>query len=223
MNMRRGLGKGTGKIGYYNLAPMDSHIHSLAAKGVKSYSPIPQMRTLNASSYDKEFYDNYIIDAISTEGYDVEAKTTKEKLQFLKRTFESEYGHMIPRVGEQKAFSEWIRSLPSTFNIEFYNNEIIELAKKGKSLPENPTEKQEDKILENYWDFIAARTFHLFKKYKVDEPDQLVKKHQAWKVYSGGKHIDTVFYQPNLDREYVKEGLINHDNYPSDIRLVKER
>lgn len=35
--MRKGLGKGTGKIGYYNLAPMDSHIHSLSAKGVVTY------------------------------------------------------------------------------------------------------------------------------------------------------------------------------------------
>jgi hypothetical protein len=37
MNTRRGMGKGTGKIGYYNLAPMDAHIHSLSAKGVKTY------------------------------------------------------------------------------------------------------------------------------------------------------------------------------------------
>jgi len=34
-NTRRGLGKGLG-TGYKNLAPMDSHIHSLSAKGVKS-------------------------------------------------------------------------------------------------------------------------------------------------------------------------------------------
>jgi len=35
--IRRGLGKGTGKRGYYNLVPMDSYVHSLSAKGVKSY------------------------------------------------------------------------------------------------------------------------------------------------------------------------------------------
>jgi len=33
--IRKGLGKGLG-TGYKNLAPMDSHIHSLSAKGVKS-------------------------------------------------------------------------------------------------------------------------------------------------------------------------------------------
>ena len=33
--MRRGLGRGLG-TGYKNLAPMDSHIHSLSAKGIKT-------------------------------------------------------------------------------------------------------------------------------------------------------------------------------------------
>lgn len=37
--MRKGYGIGQGK-GYYNLMPMDSHIHSLSAKGVKTgYNP----------------------------------------------------------------------------------------------------------------------------------------------------------------------------------------
>ena len=34
-NTRLGMGKGRG-VGYYNIAPLDSHIHSLSAKGVKS-------------------------------------------------------------------------------------------------------------------------------------------------------------------------------------------
>ena len=33
--MRKGYGKGLGQ-GYKNLMPMDSHIHSLSAKGMKS-------------------------------------------------------------------------------------------------------------------------------------------------------------------------------------------
>jgi len=37
MRTRRGLGKGLG-TGYKNLAPMDSHVHSLSAKGVKTYN-----------------------------------------------------------------------------------------------------------------------------------------------------------------------------------------
>jgi len=33
---RKGMGLNQGK-GYYNIAPMDTHIHSLSAKGVKTY------------------------------------------------------------------------------------------------------------------------------------------------------------------------------------------
>lgn len=36
--MRKGLGIGKGR-GYFNLVKLDSHIHSLSAKGVKSYDP----------------------------------------------------------------------------------------------------------------------------------------------------------------------------------------
>ena len=35
--MRRGLGRGRGK-GYYNLVPLDSHIHSLSARGINTMS-----------------------------------------------------------------------------------------------------------------------------------------------------------------------------------------
>ena len=34
MRIRKGLGKGLG-VGYKNLIPLDSHIHSLSAKGIK--------------------------------------------------------------------------------------------------------------------------------------------------------------------------------------------
>jgi len=46
--MRRGLGKGLG-TGYFNLVPMDSHIHSLSAKGVKSKIPT---QIVSGKNYD---------------------------------------------------------------------------------------------------------------------------------------------------------------------------
>jgi hypothetical protein len=45
-NVRRGLGKGLG-CGYKNIAPMDSYIHSLSAKGKKTYTyAIPKVDKL---------------------------------------------------------------------------------------------------------------------------------------------------------------------------------
>jgi hypothetical protein len=43
---------------------------------------------------------------------------------------------------------------------------------------------------------------------------------KAWKVYIGSKWIDTVFFMPNCDAEYVRKSLINHDGYDSRIRVA---
>jgi hypothetical protein len=116
----------------------------------------------------------YIVDAISSEGYadsDGIAETlldSKDALTFLYKTFQSEYGWHIERVGEQKAFKEWLMGLPSSFNIDFENLKILQLAVKWGSIPENYTEKQADKILENWFNFITVKTFQLFKKYKIE-------------------------------------------------------
>jgi hypothetical protein len=47
-------------------------------------------------------------------------------------------------------------------------------------------------------------------------------KQKAWLVYWRNKHIDTVYFLPTCDLDYVKTSLINHDGYPSDI-VVYER
>jgi len=127
------------------------------------------VKPLSDRQKQNQFYEDYVLDSISNEGYDdaKPLKTPKEKLQFLKDTFRSEYSFMIERVGERKAFEEWIAGLPSSFNIEFMNYEILKLAKKSGSLPENATDKQEDRVLENYWNFISVKTFQAFNKYDV--------------------------------------------------------
>lgn len=48
----------------------------------------------------------------------------------------------------------------------------------------------------------------------------------AWIVYRGYRRrscvITTVFYTANCDAEYVRESLINHDGYPSNIIVERE-
>lgn len=111
----------------------------------------------------------YILNAIDAEGYDLQKlpETDTEKLQFLADTFKSEYGWMIERVGGQNAMREWIMGLPSSFNIDFENYRIIELAKEWNSIPANATEREEDKILNNWFNLIAAKTFQLFRKHNI--------------------------------------------------------
>ena len=116
----------------------------------------------------KEKYYRYIVKSINSDNYDVVTTGRKEKLQFLSDTFKKEMGWNIERVGQGKAFQEWIMGLPTVFNIEFENYEILHLAVKMGSLPKRgATAKQQDRILENYWNFITSLTFQLFRKYNI--------------------------------------------------------
>jgi len=47
--------------------------------------------------------------------------------------------------------------------------------------------------------------------------------HQKWNVYSGGKLITSVFYVPGMEADDVRRGLIDHDGYPSDIKVKRAR
>jgi hypothetical protein len=67
-----------------------------------------------------------------------------------------------------KALAEYYSGLPSICNIEYRHFAILELAVKWGSIPEDATEKEEDKILENWFLFIANKTLQLFRKYKTD-------------------------------------------------------
>ena len=46
---------------------------------------------------------------------------------------------------------------------------------------------------------------------------------KAYKVWLGNKHIDTVFWVDNSDKEEVKRSLINHDGYDPAIEVTQER
>jgi hypothetical protein len=104
----------------------------------------------------------YLIDCIDTEG------TAAEKIEFARDRFNSEYGKLIHYYGnEQLTIQNWLQGLCSAVPIAFMNVEILELAKQWGSLPEDATEKQEDKILANYWNFMAAKLLQLFNGYRV--------------------------------------------------------
>lgn len=103
---------------------------------------------------------NHILSAIESDGFEDcdywnPCETPEQKAIYSHARFTSEYGWMIERVGKINAVREWLQGL--ALNIAFYNSDIIDLAIKSGSLPENHTEKQADKILDNYWYFMAMR------------------------------------------------------------------
>lgn len=46
----------------------------------------------------------------------------------------------------------------------------------------------------------------------------------TWEVYDSNKnYIDTVYFVKNLDENYVRSSLINHDGYPADIEVILQK
>lgn len=109
----------------------------------------------------------YILDCIDNSGFNDDTLNTQEKIDFLKETFYSEYKWRIDQMGEQKAMAVYISGLPSSFNIAYSNDDILKLAVKWGSIPEDYTENQAYKIIENWFNFVAAKTCQLFKGFRI--------------------------------------------------------
>ena len=108
----------------------------------------------------------YIIDSIDNSGYSDQKLGEQEKIKFLRDTFRIEKQWEIDQIGELKALASHIQGLPSYFNIEYRNHEILKIAVKWGSLPVDATEQQEQKILDNWPNFIANKTTQLFRTIK---------------------------------------------------------
>ena len=110
------------------------------------------MNKLHHTEYKKN-YKNYILSTIEEDGWGKSLTTDSEKINYIFDRFNSEYGFMIARVGKQKAIAEWLSGL--ALSIEYMNDNIINLAIKMGSIDENPSEKLQAKVIENYWSFMA--------------------------------------------------------------------
>jgi hypothetical protein len=110
------------------------------------------MSKLHHTEYKKN-YKNYILGTIEEDGDGKPLKTEQEKINYIFDRFNSEYGFMIERVGKQKAMTEWLQGL--ALDIEYWNDNIVPLAIKMGSIDENPNEKLQAKVIDNYWSFMA--------------------------------------------------------------------
>jgi len=113
---------------------------------------IKPIKKVHHTEYKKN-YKKYILSTVETGLNDEPLKTDDEKIKYIFDRFYSEYGFMINRVGKYKAMSEWLSGL--ALDIEYYNYKIVKLAKDMGSLDTDSTYKAEQKIINNYFDFMA--------------------------------------------------------------------
>lgn len=104
------------------------------------------MSKLHHTKY-KENYKRYILNLIDVDG------TDEEKIKYIFDRFNSEYDFQIKRYGKPKAMAEWLSGL--ALDIPYTNWEIIELAIEMRSIEKEPSDKLKNKVIENYWEFMA--------------------------------------------------------------------
>jgi len=194
-NTRRGLGKGLG-TGYKNLAPMDSHIHSLSAKGVKSvtYSPF---------NYPKKGKDNGLYFVMSAETGDMKeivvGKTNAEKKvkEWAKKTKQE----MI--LAQQKGTAGLYAKGNVKFPIIIMNKDYdITIGESGEAQPQgiiidvsSNDQDRDDPILDTYtiwyddfdWDKEKALKF---AKKKLVEDGYTLNAKIDWDKIKGGTSPD---------------------------------
>ena len=110
------------------------------------------MAKLHHTEYKKN-YKNYILSNIDEDIEGNPISSEADKINYIFDRFNSEYGWRVNQVGKVAAMVDWLQGL--ALNIEFYNDEIINLAVRLGSIDENPSEKLQDRVIENYWNFMA--------------------------------------------------------------------
>ena len=126
---------------------------------------------MNTHSKSHPVY-RYILDCIDYDfiheyGFKKQPKTDAEKLQAIFTIFNREYKRNVEKLGERKAYQEWLMGL-SVASIDYENYKILELAKLWGGIPQDASEAKEDKIINNWFNFITLKTFTLAKRLKVN-------------------------------------------------------
>ena len=116
------------------------------------------MLRTNTKKYQENF-KNYFLEVIKSQDLPEDIKTDKEKVNFIFERFNSEYNHannIRRQPNFQLRFAEWLQGL--AINLPYNYNDIIILAKK---LLETDQLKNENRIINNYWSFMAYQIIKL--------------------------------------------------------------
>ena len=117
------------------------------------------MLKTNSTKYQLNFA-KYILSVIDSEDLPSETMTNKEKVFFIMDRFIKEYCYQqnLDRYDNNmtKLMAEWLSGL--AINIPYTYCDIIKLS---KELLETDTLKNEDEIIENYFNFMAIQIFKL--------------------------------------------------------------
>ena len=113
----------------------------------------------------------YLLNCINADGYDANPTTQAARIAFARETFRAEYGWRVAQVGQVHALEEWLSGISSAVPVAFWNSDILRIAKEWGSIPQDATEAQEDRILDNWFWFLANKLNQIFRGYNVPQFD----------------------------------------------------
>jgi hypothetical protein len=119
------------------------------------------MKRTNTKEYNEAIY-KYILECIDSE--DVNLKTDKDKIEHFFNRFNSEYNYKNNQLrypNLQNRISNYLQDIP--FNFATWKHEIIEVAERLHEC--KFTDKQEDKIIANYYSHLALKIIQLRKRF----------------------------------------------------------
>lgn len=118
----------------------------------------------------------YLLECITENDEGEELKTFAERIEYVRERFTAEYQWRIDQSNPQTAMIDWLQGL--ALPIKFYNYDILELSKSWGTLAADATEKEEDKILANYWRLMATKMVQLLDGFRIpfdinSQPEEL--------------------------------------------------
>ena len=121
-------------------------------------------------------YRPYLLARFTFDGYELspEPRTDQEKVTAFFLIFRKEYcGPWNAHQSDQMKLGEYLSGLPGPLEIPFMNWEILDLARDMGGLPADASEAQEDRILTNYWRYMAAQLLKLRDALGVSEAQEV--------------------------------------------------
>ena len=106
-------------------------------------------------------YRSFILDHIEKDHNGNALVTQNDKIRFLFDRFYSEFNWRVKQAGKRQAMIEWLSGL--ALSLPCYNREIIDLAIQMGSIDDNPSDKLIDKVVENYFPFMAGIVLEMEK------------------------------------------------------------
>ena len=88
----------------------------------------------------------------------------REKLISVYEIFKSETAYNINRLGERKAFSDWLAGLCGAVSLVFMNGDIDDVLIQFDAITEKTSAKKRDEYILNWFDFCADRYLKLIQR-----------------------------------------------------------